>query len=197
MKQMHILFMGMLLLCLNSSAFAQIDTNKIFASQMNAVFANLEKNRVPYGILRDYGMEFTNLELFKGTAPLADSNATTPSNFWEVYNTLYMSRIYGSASGFVRPDTLDNRWSAYRQYGRITLTGLYFAYSRFKDNAAGNYVTVSNNQLFDKYVNGVWQNPYQTEQAFTLSPSVTDYEGLSLFKRCFRQASGSPTTLPQ
>ncbi len=34
---------------------------------MNYIFANVDKTKVPYGILRDYGMEFTNIENYKGT----------------------------------------------------------------------------------------------------------------------------------
>lgn len=179
MKPLKLLLTSIILLFLSLSSIAQIETDTSFAAQINSIFANVEKNRVPNGILKDYGMEFTNLNQFNGTAALADSNFTDGSTFWDVYKSLVMSRVHSSATGFLHPDTIDNRWYSFRQYGRITLAGLYFNYSRFKDNAAGNYITVSNNQLFDKYVNGVWQNPYQTEQAFLLSPSVTEYEGKS------------------
>ena len=179
MKLLKQLLVGMLLLCLKLPSFAQAETDTSFAAQMNSIFANLEKTRIPYGILKDYGMEFTNLNQFNGKAALSDSNYTDGSTFWDVYKSLVMSRIHSNAIGFLRSDTIDNRWYSYRQFGRITLAGLYFNYTRFKDNAEGNYITVSNNQLFDKYVNGVWQNPYQTEQAFLLSPSITEYEGKS------------------
>jgi hypothetical protein len=179
MKLLHQLLMGVLLLCLNLTAWAQTETDTTFASQMNYIFANVEKNRVPYGILRDYGMEFTNMDNYNGTAVLADSNFIDPETYWDVYNTLIMSTIHSSATGFIRPDTIANRWFNYRQSGLITLSGLFFNYSRFRDDAANNYITITNNQLYDKYVSGVWQNPYQTEKVFLLSPSVTDYEGKS------------------
>jgi hypothetical protein len=168
------------LLCLSiTSLSAQTETDTTFRFTMNTIFANVDKSKVPFGILRDYAMEFTNLENFSGTAALADSNYVTPSILWDVYNTLLMGRIHTSASGFLKQDTLDNRWYSYRQPGRITLSGLYFNYSRFKDNAANNYITITNNRLFDKYINGVWQNPYQTETAFIISPSITIYSGTS------------------
>lgn len=164
--------------CLSvTSLTAQTETDSSFRSSMNYIFENVDKSKVPYGILRDYAMEFTNLENFNGTAALADSNYTTPSVFWEVYNTLLMGRVHTSATGFLKQDTVDNRWYSYRQPGRITLSGLYFSYSRFKDNAANNYITITNNRLYDMYVSGVWQNPYQTETAFVISPSVTIYNG--------------------
>lgn len=55
-------------------AFAQVETDTTFFTQMNYIFANLDKSKVPYGILRDFSMEFTNIENYNGTAALADSN---------------------------------------------------------------------------------------------------------------------------
>ncbi len=179
MKSLNRLLQGILLLCLSSSAFSQITTDTTFATQMNYAFAPLDKSRVPYGILRDYGMEFTDLNVFNGTASLVDSNDVDAAAFWDVYNSLLMSIIYSNASGFLRPDTLDNRWHNHRLPGQITLAGLYFNYSRFRDDAYPNYITITNNQLYDKFVNGVWQNPYVSQAAFVLAPSVTQYEGTS------------------
>lgn len=85
-----------------------------------------------------------------------------------------------SASGFVSPAITDSLWYIQRDTGLIVLSGLYFNYSRFKDNAANNSVTISNGRLYDKYVSGVWQNPYQSEQAFLLSPPVSSYSDLNL-----------------
>lgn len=158
---------------------AQTETDNSFSTQMNYVFAHADKSKVPYAILRDYAMEFTNLSQFNGSAALADSNLTDMGTLYDVYYTLLMGRIHSSATGFIKTDSISNRWKNARQPGRITLAGLFFQYARFKDNAAGNYITVSGGQLFDKYVEGVWQNPYQPEKAFVISPSVTQYDSLS------------------
>ncbi|MGC8751861.1 hypothetical protein, partial [Hydrotalea sp.] len=40
-------------------------------------------------------------------------------------------------------------------------------------------ITVSNDQLYDRYVNGIWQNPYQTETVFAMSPPLHAYSGKS------------------
>lgn len=179
MKILNKLLAGMLMLCLSSAAFSQITTDTTFATQMNYAFAHLDKSKVPYAILRDYGMEFTDLNIFNGTASLVDSNRVDAAAFWDAYNTLVMSCIYSSVSGFLRPNTINNRWHNHRQAGQITLAGLYFNYSRFRDDAYPNYITITNGQLYDKFVNGVWQNPYQSQPAFLLSPSVTEYKGKS------------------
>jgi hypothetical protein len=125
------------------SLVAQTETDTTFRTQMNYAFANLDKSKVPNGILRDYAMEFINLEYFNGTAPLADSNYAHAASFWQVYNTLISGRIHSSATGFLRGDTLDNRWYNSLQDGKVTLSGLYFLYSRFKDNAYPTYITIT------------------------------------------------------
>jgi len=53
---------------------AQQQINTEFKTKTLQVFQNLDKNRVPHGILLDFGMEFTNLQAFNGT--LTDSTYT-------------------------------------------------------------------------------------------------------------------------
>ena len=181
MEKFYKTFTGIFILCLfGKISFAQTETDTTFFTQMNYIFANVDKSKVPYGILRDFGMEFTNIENYSGTAALVDSNYADADAFWDVYQTLLTSRVSTSATGFVPAATADSLWYIQRQPGKIVLSSLYFNYSRFKDNAAGNYITISNNQLYDKYVGGVWQNPYQSEQVFLISTPVNFYQGQSL-----------------
>ena len=49
----------------------EVDTT--FNTAMNHIFGTLDPSKIPFGLLRDYAMELTNLENFNGTA-LADSN---------------------------------------------------------------------------------------------------------------------------
>lgn len=178
-QKLRSLLLILFFLCSFLSVSAQTETDSSFSTQMNYVFANVDKSKIPYGILKDYAMEFTNLSQFNGTAVLADSNATNMGTLYEVYYTLLTGRIHNSASGFIKTDSISNRWTNYRQPGRITLAGLFFQYASFKTNAANNYITVSGGQLYDKYVSGVWQNPYQSEKTFVISPSVLQYDSLS------------------
>lgn len=176
MRASHFLAgLAVLCLCLHVEAQRRVDTT--YASRINAVFASLEKQRIPYGILKDYGLAFTSLDNFNGITSLSDSNLITPGVFRSIYSSIGASRIHSSATGIVNPDTLDNSWQAYRDTSRITLAGLFFNYSKFKPNAANNTVTVSSGKLYDKYVNGSWQNPYDPDQAFAVSPSINYFAG--------------------
>jgi hypothetical protein len=92
---LNTLYSKAIMLCLAaalafSGAYAQPDVNSSFSNKMNDVFLYLEKNRVPDGLLLDYGMEFTNLAAFRGTA-LVDSNLVSNAAYWDVYQTLYTS----------------------------------------------------------------------------------------------------------
>lgn len=149
---------------------------------MNAVFANLDKGKVPYGLLRDYAMEFVNLEYYNGAATLADSNYTFSNSFWSVYSTLTSARVNTASNFLKRADSLDNLWYNSLKADTIVLTGIYVQYSRFKDNAYPTYLTVTSNKIYDKYVSGVWQNPYQTENVFVISPPAFDYSDTLSFK---------------
>jgi hypothetical protein len=158
------------MLCvLTLSSFAQDEINTEFINRMNYVFSPLEKNRVPNGLLLDYAMEFADLKSYSGV--LTDSNKVNAGLLRDIYATIVMSAIHTNAGGFYSPDYVDSIWQLQRQPGIITLSGLYYNYTRLRDDAiSSNLITVSNDQFYDRYVNGVWQNPYQTETVFAMSP---------------------------
>jgi len=163
-----------------NTVFAQDEVDTTFNTRMNYVFGRLEKNRVPYGFLRDYAFEFTNLIVFDGVS-IADSNYATYTNFGDVYNTLIASRIHTNATGLKSPAIWDSLWFSQRQNGIITLSGAFFNYARFADDAVSSgKLTISNDQFVDNYVNGVWQNPYVTRTLLAIAPSTDYYEGKNL-----------------
>jgi hypothetical protein len=178
-KRLHYLHVTAFVLLFFVQARTQTVLDTTFAAQTNYIFANVDKSKILHGLLIDYGMEFTDLTQYNGVATLADSNKCDLRSFYDVYNSLVMSRVNSSVTIFSRQGNLDSIWFGYRQPGRITLMGLYINYSRFKDNAANTFITITNNRLYDKYVNGVWQNPYQVERAFVVCPSIQEYSGKS------------------
>ncbi len=174
-------YFALTLLCFLFSvitSYAQQQNNTSFKTQMEYTFQNLEKNRVPHGILLDFGMEFTNVPAFNGT--LTDSTYVTPSSLKQIYNTLLMSRIRDVSVGFVTPQKFKENWKNNRSSDYIALSGLYFKYSKFNDNAYPFKVNFSRNQFSDKYVRSVWQNPYDEMQTFVLTTPINFYEHLNL-----------------
>lgn len=170
-------FLGLAMLCSLFTAAQTVST--AYATQINSTFANLDKSKVPHKLLIDYAMEFEELSAFNGT--LTADNFLHRGHYTGIYNTLLMARVQtGGVPSLVNPTTFRTNWENLRQPGKIVLSGLYYKYSRFKPNASPNYVTITNNKLYDKYVNGVWQNPYDEKQVFAMAAPVLLYNGLSM-----------------
>ena len=149
-----------MMLAVSISSFSQAEINTEFSTRMNYVFGQLDKSRIPTGLLLDYAMEFASLGNYNGV--LTDTNKVNKGLLTDIYNTLLTSGIHSNGGSFYHPDYLDSLRQVQRQPDIITLCGLYYNYSRFKDNAlSSNLITVNSDQFFDRFVNGVWQNPYQ------------------------------------
>jgi len=155
----------------------EVDTS--FNTAMNHIFNNLDKTKIPFGLLRDYAMEFTNLENYNGTA-LADSNYIDKGILWQIYTTLTTARITaGTYTTLPDPGVIDSLFYKARKAGQVTLCGLFYQYAFLASNAdSTGKITVTNGQLSDKYVNGVWQNPYLQANVVGFSPSTNTYQGL-------------------
>lgn len=165
-----------------TSVTLSMDTS--FTAQMNYIYANLNKDSIPTGILLNRAMDFVNVAAYNGVG-LADSTKTNYGTVMGIYNTLatgMMSAKAATAGTFYHPVYVDSILQTIRTAGTITLTGLYYQYAAFLPNAvSSNLITVSNNQLHDNYVNGVWQNPYQKQNVFAVSPSINKYNSLGTY----------------
>ena len=57
------LFLTVIFLCISIFAIAQKEINTEFATKMNLAFQPPEKNRVPFGLLKDQAFDFKQLEV--------------------------------------------------------------------------------------------------------------------------------------
>jgi hypothetical protein len=152
--------------------------NTAYATQINATFANLDKTKVPQKLLVDYAMEFAELSAYNGT--LTADNIVHRGQYTAIYNTLLMSRVQTTVTGLVSPTNFKTNWDNLRQPNKIVLSGLYYKYNQFKTNASPNYLTITNNKFYDKYVNGVWQNPYDEKQVFAMASPILKFNNLTM-----------------
>lgn len=169
---------ALFLTLLSYFGYGQENVNISFNQEMGRIFTGLEKERVPHGILLDFGMEFTNVPAFNGT--LTDSTYVTPIRLKRIYKTLLTSRIREVSEGFVRGGQFSEEWRQARSSEYIALSGLYFKYSRFSENGYPEKINVDGGVITDKYVNGVWQNPYQESAVFAIAPPLPVYKGLEM-----------------
>lgn len=178
MKPTLFFFRGMFL-CMLFFAFS-INAQTVstaYATQINSTFANLDKTKVPQKLLIDYAMEFAELSAYNGT--LTTDNILHRGHYTAIYNTLLMSRVQSTVTGLVNPTTFRTNWDNLRQPNKIVLSGLYYKYNQFKTDASPNYLTITNNKFYDKYVNGVWQNPYDEKQVFAMASPILKYNDLT------------------
>ncbi|UOX34003.1 hypothetical protein LXD69_00465 [Flavobacterium sediminilitoris] len=179
MKKLFLFSKGFLLLCLFVTHFSSAQTvNTDYATQINNTFQNLDKTKIPHKLLIDYAMEFAELSAYNGT--LTTDNLVHRGTYAEIYNTLLMARVQTNVAGLVNPTTFKTNWDNLRQKNKIVVSGLYYKYNQFKSNASPNFVTITNNKLYDKYVNGVWQNPYDEKQVFAVTTPLLKYNSLSM-----------------
>lgn len=179
MNKLLFLGKGLLFLCLFSTHFFQAQTvNTSYATQINSTFANLDKTKIPHKLLVDYAMEFEELSAYNGT--LTNENLVNVGNFTGIYNTLLMARVQSNVAGLVNPITFKTNWNNLRQANKIVLSGLYYKYNEFKPDAPNNTITITNGKLYDKYINGVWQNPYNEKQVFAVATPIVKYNSLTM-----------------
>ena len=158
-----------LLLLLQYTGFAQIltpqaavPTDPVEANTLHAVFSNLEKDRIPNGLLLDAAVELINIEKYNGTMP--DSSYTSSKAVTDIYNTLALSRLSANAQISKTPVNFINEWKAAQLPDIIPLGGVFYKYSQFSETTRQNAqntgdpgtLTITNGKLYDKYMNGVW-----------------------------------------
>lgn len=144
-----------------------------FKNTINDVFAGVDLTKVPHHLLTDYAMEFVDIRSYNGVA--TDTNYVHKGIYTSCYNTLLMARTQTNVTDLVHPDQFENNWKAARAPYTIALSGLYYKYARLREDAYPNAISISNNKLYDKYLNGVWQNPYETDDVFMMTAPIMRY----------------------
>lgn len=180
-KNYSVVFVMMVLLSFPSLKAQTADTS--VATATNAIFAPLEKNRIPYNMLLDYGIELIDITKYDGV--LRTDNYVNAGVYKDTYSTLVSTCTAANVPGIVAPmaDELaakadqkrKNKSAKGTTSANMLLNGLYYKYSRFRSDAlSASKITVVNNTYDDKYISGVWQNPYETKTAFVISTPVLE-----------------------
>lgn len=157
---------------------AQVSNPEVYDNTLQNIFSNLEKNKIPNGLLLDAAIEYADLKKYDGSLP--DSSYTNSKLILDVYNTMVMSRMSANAYIPKTSEAFINEWKAAQELDVIPLGGVLYKYAKFSDATNHNAqnsgdpgtVSILNNQIYDKYVNGIWQNPYQENFVFAVSPAV-------------------------
>lgn len=173
-----ILLLFLSLFCLLQPFFGQaLEENQVVRSFLDGMFQNLNKSKVPHGLLSDFAFELVDLERFSGNQ-LTDKNYTDRETY-----ELMLRSIRSSAVG-TKPfrdvtEILKSQYSAGNST-TISLSGLAFQYSKIRANAlTNNLIRYENGKVYDNTISGVWQNPYETQYAVGICPHDSIFKGSS------------------
>lgn len=155
--------------------------NTTLAQDINYVFNPLEKNRIPHSILIDYGFDLIDVTQFDGV--LRSTNYVNTKRYSQIYTTLVSSVTAYNISGIASPTQELDEWKTLQAQSNdaaitankasVVLNGLLYNYAKLNPNAlTNNKIRVSNGQYDDKYIGGVWQNPYDQKLAFAMAAPV-------------------------
>jgi hypothetical protein len=171
-KCFQLFYLGVI--CLNTS-FAQYDTTT-FYGKMNFIFDNLNRTIISTGLLREYGIDYLNLENYNGQF-LHDSNWVNLDDWRALYATLYSEQVSNN-SHLLYLDTINNLLNKFSILGNpVNFVVSYYNYQGMDTNSiTKNLISISNGQLFD--VPGRTQSPYITYSMFAVATTQqTIYTG--------------------
>jgi len=134
--------------------------NTTLAAEINAKFAPLEKNRIPFNILLDYGFDLIDVNNFDGV--LRTNNYIDTERYNLIYNSMVSSTTQLNVSGIAPPKQERNEWKTIQKQQNdiakfnnkaiVVLNGLFYNYSKINTNAlANNKIVVANDKYDDKY----------------------------------------------
>lgn len=78
-----------LLFLLPLLTIGQININDQWKNSINPIFQNLDKTKIPSGMLLDYAMEFTDVTAYNGM--LTDTTFIDINVMGDIYKTLFTS----------------------------------------------------------------------------------------------------------
>lgn len=188
MQKIIFLILGMFLFV--QTSFAQEEPEIIidheYSNQIEQIFGQLERNRIPHGLLENAAFPFTNLQAYNGVR--TDSTKISVEVFSEIYKTLLSARMTPqTGEDFTEMQEIADTWSSYRTAQNtdenditLVLSGLYYKYATIPETSfLEEKINREGNVLLDRYVGGVWQNPYEEKETVAIAPPTSVLNTLS------------------
>ncbi|WP_289023768.1 T9SS type A sorting domain-containing protein [uncultured Salegentibacter sp.] len=180
MKQKYVLLIVLFSIFYMEDVSSQT-VNTTVASEINDVFSQLDKNRIPHDLLLDYGIEFIDITQYDGS--LNNDNYMGVSAYQDIYKTIATSATNTSVPGIISPSQMKEEWNDLQEQKNdeskgaktalLVLNASYFEYSKFRSDALDdNDIQIVSNRYEDVFTGGVWQNPYETNVLFAVSAPV-------------------------
>lgn len=150
-------------ICCTISTYAQsVTDNEIVRSELDEMFENLDKSKIPTGLLLDYAMNIVDFDLFDGSE-LIEDNTVTLITFENMLHSINSAAVNTAPCSDV-PLMIS---SLKESDDGINVGFLAYKYNYIKAEALDDgLMNYSSGQVSDRYVNGIWQNPYDEAVIF-------------------------------
>lgn len=164
--------------CIVNISFGQsVEENKEVRNFLNEMFQPLNKSKIPYGLLKDYAFELTDLDKFTGSA-LTDNNCVDRQTYELLLRSIRSSAVATKPFGDVF-EILTKQYSL-GDNNTISLSGLAYQFSVIKENAVANgLIRYEGEKVYDNTKNGIWQDPYETNYAIGFCAHDSIFRGRS------------------
>jgi len=156
-------------------AFGQIEVGTVFQNKMTVIYQNVDRAAVSTGLLKDYGLMMTDVEVFNGT--LQSNNYVNRSVWSTLYTSVYNMRFNANAT-LAAVNTVNTAIDNYiaTDGATINLMALNYQYQQFNRRAVlRNLVYVFDDQIYD--TPGRTSSPYDARDAFAFAPSNSNLSG--------------------
>lgn len=160
-----------ILICCNISA--QTSTNVNVRSQLDNMFEDLDKSRIPTGFLLDYAIDLLDIEPYNGLE-------LTEQNY--VYRPVFDDIVKSIQSAAIRTHSITTNYEQILNEFGPTISNdiVNLKYTLFKYNYITSDALTENKIAYDEstgkvsdvYVDGTWINPYGIRPLFAFSPSA-------------------------
>lgn len=147
-----------------SSLYGQnIAQDNEMRKSLDFMFEHLDRGTVPTGLLRDYAVEYEDLDLFTGKVPLNDNNIGTLTRFGNLLKTISSSAL--KEDPLKRFETSIRKKKEQGKSSELNIGIMLFEYARIKANAlTDGLIRYENGKVYNTRKE---ESPYQLEYAFS------------------------------
>lgn len=142
-----------------------------------AIFEKLDTKHIPSGLLMDYGMTFAEMDRYNGQSLNTDNEISTII-FEQINASLLSAQIAGMRNAPLSSKALYENLHKDAKKNHIRIAGLLYQYQQL-DSSKADKITIADGKLYDKYTEGIYQNPYETKNVFAMALSVDRIHGSS------------------
>lgn len=149
--------------------------------QLNFMFSEIDKSRIPTGFLSDYAIDLVDLAKYDGTL-LVDSNYINLSIYKDILYSLYSASIQPINSTNMVSSIMET-FTTPSNASVAKISVINHTYNRIRANAlTDQLISFDGDKVYDNYQDGVWQNPYETKDLFAFATNTDMFtEGVVYF----------------